>query len=910
MRQVFLFIVEVLRLEDIIPEFIPTDIIPTDIVSEYSSFYYIINSDELENNTPATSLSEDPEEVVESDKLENNTPATSLSEDPEEVVESNNDPDDPDYHSPRDATTDSQPEHTDSRLKRKIDAKKAKKKIDMKREHNKKLRRQGLPYNSYKKHDDGKYRLVPRPPKIFLPFCKKHPTTHDKTKHCNNFTEEECQEIRKSIQDCDNNEISKALVLSLMTSTETKRKTIQPKQNRTKTIHYHLKKDGKLVQVCKSMFMAVFCLTPEKIRWYSQKLQTEEITENAKNKKRHLLGRRLKTNTDDDKKFLNEFFKSVPKVPAHYSRKRTNKLYFDIQIKTIHELYELYINECKIHDLNPYSYTVFREFLKDSNYSLFKTKKDRCNLCMEFDAGNIKTPEALQAFEEHKNSKNRSRAEKEKDKNDENEGTTVITTDTQALLISPDNDSNSMFYRTKLNIHNLSYHDAKTKEGYNYLWNECDSGLDANYFTSIHIHHLEEVIKKKPNLQVLIIWSDGCTYQNKNFVYSSALSELSKKHKIVIIQKFLTVGHTFMEVDSIHSKIERKLNKTSINIPADYVEIIKRARRNPAPYHATALKYDFFKNYESIAKVRSIRPGIKSRDPTVNNLQQIKYKPNGEIYLRLKHDGDWMLNPCRLKNIEDTELQGLHTSRIAIKYSKFKHLQELKRTIHEDYHHFYDNLPHEPPLEKKSNQKSESNEVQAQNTDKQELSQNSITSQSKTDTIPTKEVEPKEPPNKKNNVKETEVSKVVTKKKVKQNKNTSRRQRNEDAMPTKKVPPPENKSHQKSKSHEVQAQNTDEEDESQNTITSQSKTDKITTKEVEPKEPPNKKKNVKETEVVTKKKVKQNKNTNKKQRKEDSMPTKKAVIVPKNTAKNKRVQKRSNNNTSETIELQVKRKKK
>lgn len=39
-----------------------------------------------------------------------------------------------------------------------------------------------------------------------------------------------------------------------------------------------------------------------------------------------------------------------------------------------------------------------------------------------------------------------------------------------------------------------------------------------------------------------------------------------------------------MEADSVHSQIQRKVGNLTINVPADYVLAMKKARRNPEPY--------------------------------------------------------------------------------------------------------------------------------------------------------------------------------------------------------------------------------------------------------------------------------------------------------------------------------------
>ena len=60
-----------------------------------------------------------------------------------------------------------------------------------------------------------------------------------------------------------------------------------------------------------------------------------------------------------------------------------------------------------------------------------------------------------------------------------------------------------------------------------------------------------------------------------------------------IVQKYLEKGHTQMEVDSVHSVIERKLKTRSIYYPGNYIEVMQEAR--PAqPYEVIENKHDFF----------------------------------------------------------------------------------------------------------------------------------------------------------------------------------------------------------------------------------------------------------------------------------------------------------------------------
>lgn len=50
-----------------------------------------------------------------------------------------------------------------------------------------------------------------------------------------------------------------------------------------------------------------------------------------------------------------------------------------------------------------------------------------------------------------------------------------------------------------------------------------------------------------------------------------------------------------MEVDGMHTTIERKLTGVNVNEPADYITICKSARRVPKPYNVLYLSHKFFK---------------------------------------------------------------------------------------------------------------------------------------------------------------------------------------------------------------------------------------------------------------------------------------------------------------------------
>lgn len=78
-----------------------------------------------------------------------------------------------------------------------------------------------------------------------------------------------------------------------------------------------------------------------------------------------------------------------------------------------------------------------------------------------------------------------------RDAKDKETGVAVFAMDLQAVLLSPKSTVSSMYYKTKLIVHNFTLLDLKTREGYCFLWNESDGGLTSNEFSSILVYFLE-----------------------------------------------------------------------------------------------------------------------------------------------------------------------------------------------------------------------------------------------------------------------------------------------------------------------------------------------------------------------------------------------------------------------------------
>ncbi|CAH1109390.1 unnamed protein product [Psylliodes chrysocephalus] len=391
-------------------------------------------------------------------------------------------------------------------------------------------------------------------------------------------------------------------------------------------------------------------------------------------------------------KLLHDFFDSLPKLESHYCRASTSKLYLEPIWESKAHLYRIYRQFCTDHNTKPLSIAMLHKEFDNKKLSLYKPKKDLCDTCVAFETKNL----SEEKYNEHLQLKKEARDKKSKDKESAND---VFTMDLQSVLLCPKSNVSSLYYKTKLIVHNFTVYDIKRHQGYCYIWNESEGGLTSNEFTSIIIKFLEKHLKQYPILdnREIILYSDGCGYQNRNTTLSNALFNFALDKKIVIKQKILQKGHTQMEVDSVHSVIERKIKNKKINVPADYVQICKTACLK-TPYKVKYLLHNFFKKCDDINFFKSIRPGRASGSPVVTDLKAIKYSKEGVFY-KLRQPEDWQLLPIRLNvNVATPvvfdNLPPLHQTRLKIKTEKYHHLQQLKQSIKKDYHDFFDNLPH------------------------------------------------------------------------------------------------------------------------------------------------------------------------------------------------------------------------
>ncbi|KAL4126158.1 hypothetical protein QTP88_010384 [Uroleucon formosanum] len=529
------------------------------------------------------------------------------------------------------------------------------------------------------------------------PTCKRW-----KNRCCNTISEDERGKIFNELWKEMNWDSKKMFVCSTVEIMATKQKTVEGGNSRRgSSFFYFLRINGKKIPVCQSMYLNTLGLNKSEVRYWIQNFKNtnlptikcnEFIEENendndnyAREKDRSLVRKPLQKIVT-----LQNFFDSLPTLPSHYCRKTSKKLFLQTDIKSWTQLYKLYTENCKKNSEAPVSRHTFDREKKERNIDIYIPKKDRCDTCISFENHHITN----ESYEKHLKRKESARNEKQKDKDAAKQKIChTVCCDLMAVQCVPNIRASSAYYKLKLTAHNFTVYNLATHDAMVYWFDESECSMSASIFASCLVDYLSELLDQ--SLKTIIVFSDGCGYQNRNSILSNALLHLSVVRKVTIIQKYLEKGHTQMECDSAHSTIERNYRNIDVYLPSQYSIHTIAARKFPMPYRSRLLDHTFFKDFsnEKMMVYKSIRPGHLPGDPTVNELRWIQYEPTGLIYYKINFEDDLQLLPTRPKNVTQyNSFPNLYQSRPKIPKDKWTDLQSLKAFMPSDTHAFYDSL--------------------------------------------------------------------------------------------------------------------------------------------------------------------------------------------------------------------------
>lgn len=176
----------------------------------------------------------------------------------------------------------------------------------------------------------------------------------------------------------------------------------------------------------------------------------------------------------------------------------------------------------------------------------------------------------------------------------------MFTFDLQQCLPTPYLRAALFFYKRPLWTFNLTVHDGATKKALCYIWNETIAKRGANDIGSCIFKCLLDL----PNsVRHIVLYSDSCPGQNRNSYLCAMFEKVLEDHASIqlIDHKFLVVGHTHLEYDTIHAQIEKK-RKTlfgPIEHSHDWANLISATNKN---YIVHELRQEDFFDFRALLK--------------------------------------------------------------------------------------------------------------------------------------------------------------------------------------------------------------------------------------------------------------------------------------------------------------------
>nr|CAI5827869.1 unnamed protein product [Callosobruchus analis] len=278
-------------------------------------------------------------------------------------------------------------------------------------------------------------------------------------------------------------------------------------QKKTVTLNYHLKKDNKRLSVCKLMFLNTLGIG----EWSAREWALKGQHKSSLHVKKCNVPLKPKGN-----EHLESFLNELPKIPSHYCRSQSSKLYLEPIFKSQKEVFDVYVENCSESKIKPLSLTQFKKFFIKLNIGLFQPKKDQCDLCCMHEVNNISEEKWLEHQQMKEDARREMKADTERAKLDKS--LMVITMDLQAVLLCPLLKASAIYRKKKLIFHNFTMFNNVTHEVTCYVWHEGEGNITANEFSSCIVDYIEKNCNEK--LKEIILWSDGCTYQNRNSILS------------------------------------------------------------------------------------------------------------------------------------------------------------------------------------------------------------------------------------------------------------------------------------------------------------------------------------------------------------------------------------------------------
>lgn len=233
----------------------------------------------------------------------------------------------------------------------------------------------------------------------------------------------------------------------------------------------------------------------------------------------------------EKEEFVIGVIKSIPKYVSHYCREVSTAVYLGSEwdMVKLHQLCSSLWTE-KFPDKSPVSISKFTEIFKRYDLKFKGRNKDTCNTC---DILNMKSKAGMDVQEQLENHHKKAQWLRKlmfKDLQEAviDESLECLTFDFQKVQAVPRLETNLVYYIRKLSYLNFGIHSGKMQQGFFYPWLENQAGRGADQVGSCLRRHINERVK--PPVKTLIMYSDCCGGQNRNYKLCLILKKILDEH--------------------------------------------------------------------------------------------------------------------------------------------------------------------------------------------------------------------------------------------------------------------------------------------------------------------------------------------------------------------------------------------
>ena len=270
---------------------------------------------------------------------------------------------------------------------------------------------------------------------------------------------------------------------------------------------------------------------------------------------------------------------------------------------------------------------------------------------------------------------------------------TVLTMDLQQTLPTPHIPTSEVFYLRQLWTYNFAVHLCDDHSAAMCVWPEHRASRGADEIASCLLKALPTLVKNK---RKIIVWSDSCSGQNKNFRMMCFWNYIVQIGMFDDVKhKFFVPGHSMMDSDRDFGLIERRKKQIQyVYTHEGWMDVIKSARVRRPFVVIEMLASDFkdFSNLESMCKrPKKLSDGspIQIRKITTINVQ--RHLP-GILYFKYNYNaavGTFTSVDIKKKNTSAIIVSNKYPMGRAIKSAKKADLQKLLKYIPPIHHQYF-----------------------------------------------------------------------------------------------------------------------------------------------------------------------------------------------------------------------------